>query len=164
MCDADKERLKKWEPRYRPHFEMELTEKGKSQQKALGKRVQTRLPDLMSKIEHNIQVKVLATEKIRTHQSAQSYVSGFLDFLVNKPNVTFTDGEDLLLKFPDYCDRFGVYKKNESACPEKADFDKRSVDWSNALKKFKLRLNTTLAAYDNGKDSKLNVFYNDMTY
>lgn len=131
---------------------MELTEKGKRQQKALGKRVQTRLPDLMSKIEHSIQVKVQATDRIRTYQSAQSYVSGFLDFLANKPNVTVTDGEDLLLKFPDYCDRFGDYKKNESACHEKADFDKMSVDWSNALKKFKLRLNTTITAYENGKD------------
>lgn len=143
LCGQDKELLKNWSSRLRPEFDSLLTEKGFREQKALGKRIQQRLPDLMKKIEHHIQVTVRATNRERTQQSARSYLSGFLDYLSIKPNMTVANGEDYLLKFPDYCSRYlaEVKDNKDAVCPEIKLFDKKSFAYLTNLETFRRRVN-----------------------
>ena len=134
-----------------PIFDNNLTPKGKSQQKGLGKRMQDRLPELMKTIGYPIQVDVKATSRFRTQQSANQYLNGFLDFLSMKPNVTVDNGDDYLLKFPDVCEKYlNEVKKNKTACQERDTFDRDSISFKNALTTFKQRINSSLNI-NNGK-------------
>ncbi len=149
LCDSDKAKLKNWQSRLKPEYDTLLTVKGRAQQQQLGKRMQKRLPDLMKKIEHHIQVSVQTTEKERTQESALAYLDGFVDYLANKPNLTVNYGEDYLLKFPDICARYNqIVKGNKTACPEIKQFE-ASREYLNVMDTFRKRLNTTLN-YPNG--------------
>lgn len=130
----------------KPILEYNLTPKGELQQKNLGKRMKDRLPELMSKIQYQIQVDVKATYRIRAQQSANQYLNGFLDFLPDKPNITVENGDkDYLLKVPDVCDKYlNMVKKNKTACQELDQFESESFDYRNTLNTFKKRINSSL--------------------
>ena len=71
--------------------------------------------------------KTKATNKIRAQQSAAAYLSGFLDYLSQKPNITVDKGDDYLLKFPDVCSSYlSSVKENKTACPEKQTLSKKN--------------------------------------
>lgn len=154
LCEQDKMQLKNWNSRLRPEFDSLLTEKGFKEQQALGKRIQQRLPNLMKKIEHYIQVTVRTTNRERTKQSARSYLDGFLDYLRIKPNLTVNYGEDYLLKFPDHCSRYiaEVDDKKDAVCPEIKLFDKQSFAYFTDLETFRQRVNIS-TGFNNGKSS-----------
>ncbi len=154
MCDKDKKLLENWSSRLDAKDGDLLTEKGSREQKALGKRIQQRLPELMKKIQHHIQVMVRATNKERTQQSAASYLSGFLDYMAQQPNLTIISGEDYLLKFSDFCTRYiaEVDDPVNVACPEIEQFDKKSISYMNDLRTFKNRINVS-DEFNNGKKS-----------
>lgn len=102
---------------------------------------------------------VRATNRERTQQSARSYLSGFLDYLSIKPNITVNNGEDFLLKFPDYCSRYlAEVKGNEDAvCPEIKLFDKKSFAYLTNLETFRRRVNINVG-FKNGKSLSIRVY------
>ncbi len=145
LCESDKIKLKNWQSRLKPEYDTLLTVKGKTQQRQLGERMQKRLSDLVKKIEHNDQISVQATEKVRTQESASSYLDGFVHNILDiKPNITINYDEDYLLKFPDICGFYNkIVKKNKTACPEVAQFES-SREYLNVMNTFKNRINTSL--------------------
>lgn len=101
LCEEDRNEFLKWITRLKPEMDNLLTLNGKNFIFEFGKRMRERLSSLVGSLETS-QVKVLTTERIRTKESAEEFVRGFLPDL----KLNIETAPEFLLKFPDVCDKY----------------------------------------------------------
>lgn len=82
-----------------------LSPLGRKLMKDLGSRMKARLYKFVSSIRSSNQINVSTTSKVRTKQSAEEYLSGFLSNM-RKKVFKKKDDIDYLLRFDDFCKKY----------------------------------------------------------
>jgi hypothetical protein len=149
LCKSDLKLLKNWKTRIdQNEHDHILTTKGRQLMRDLGKRMNTRLLDLIPTLREN-QIKIQTTSMIRTQQSADEYLNGLLNYTTYRPGFDIIGGEegeeDFLLKCPDNCPKYqDLIEKKSNYCPELKDFEENAPQYKTVLKTFAKRVGTDL--------------------
>ena len=110
----------------------------------LGNRMQKRtFHDLTQSVDIKRQVKVDITQLIRTEQSADEYLNGFLNFTSVRPSYDY-DEDGWLLKYPDVCTKYNKIVKAKDSCSEGIEFENKSNELRGYKQNFLKKLGVDL--------------------
>ena len=152
FCDKDLKAMSKWNTQMEPDFGHILTTHGRQMMKDLGIRMNMRLGDDMISTLKESQVRVQVTNLIRTHQSAEEYMNGLLDFTLFRPDLEVNQDEDYLLKYPDYCKKYlETVGQNSSSCLELKKFETESTELKLYKQDFANKLGLNLSGKELNK-------------